>query len=630
MATELIYNSVHLYQVITRSFEQEAVLDPSGTDVLFYKFRIAVSGLINGVADSATAPQSVPTSNSINSANAAADNHKYIRQALMASRRPFRMYTGATAHGLSGTPGTNGTLLVGCDPPSGKTLASPDSIPKDLNNGPHPKSLRILKITGNNTFVVEFEIEFAVTECGAPVTGPVPSTRNETGVLSHRWSVADDIEGDSFYTTRTVQGTIRVASADLNPHSFRNWAVCTPDPGFKVERMNFTATPDGLNLSYTLVFRELAFAAPPPATSWSLSHAETFGQTTGFLANTAVNVMLKAPRAVNKRDLFTLAAKIIAIKAFGLNKPPKPGEQSFIIQEISLEDFYSDKESYISARALVRHLGNDNPNQNSLDDMMALYSRKLGTPLENYDVQKGVDPASVNIDKMPGGSASILKAFSAYYQSACSTVHDRQSAGVVPSLLTIATSDLPKPTIGISEAPTEQKTDYSDDHKKALYTTYRAEAKYVTNENKIQLPFAGRPSIATGDSRGTIPSDHSSTVATVAAATAFRVIRVHAQRVGESPVMPQATSFTDSATGVLYTLLDSVVLAVSPDKAPDGQFLHTADIEYRYALSRPLTPQEQLRTVQPPWLREGVATSASDATNTGMKAAKKLLSGPSP
>ena len=627
MATEIYYGGVRLYNVTTRNFEQEAVLDASGTDVLCYRFNITVSGMVTGIdgsdAESAAAvgPQALPQSVS-GSTTAAATNHAYLRKRLMNPRQKFRMFVGSIGPGQQPeAAGPLGILLLGCDPPSGTMLSTSAGIGTDLENGPHPKRLKITKIVGNNTFHVEYEISLAVLECGAEVTGPNPTGPiNNTGVLSNRWSTSDDIDAN-FYTTRTIQGVLRVASAELNPMSFRRWVIGVPDKGFKVEHWKFTQSADSLTLTYECVFREIAFAAPPPATSWSLTHSETFGQNTGYLANTSVAVMLRGPRTADKLLLFDIAAKILTLKAFGLTAPPKRDEQSFIVQEIVLTDSYSDTDSFVEARALVQHIGADKDAAfSSLYDILSSQKRRLGKPIEGYDLTTGIDPATVNPEQLPGGTASIARAFSAYYQTACSTVHERLAVSVAPLSLFPGSQNYPTPQYSIGTTPERTTADYSDDHKKALYTSYRAESRYVTEQNKVQLPFAGG---------GVLSSNpDTSVVVTLGLATAKRIIRVHAERVSRSPVLPAGKDFTDPKTNVKYTLLDTVVLAVNPDKAPDGQFKHEADIEYTYALSRPLTASEQMLVVRPPWLKDGVNTDEGDVSLAAGIASVNLLTGP--
>jgi len=606
MATELYYNGIRMFNTLIKRFEQEPVYDDSGTDLLYFRYTIAVSGLVYaGTASSITHPHVTADDQSEVSGDAAA-SHVSIRQRLGTPRKPFAMWLGSQTPGTGSQPGSGGSLILSCQPAGSD--GSLNGV--DLNNGPKPKKLRIVKITGNTLLQVEFEIEVCKNECA--------DGTNATGILNNRWSMSDDIDSN-FYTTRTVQGRLKCATANINPHSFRNWVLATPDFGFKVDRMTFTADSTGLNLDYTLVFKEIAFAAPPPATSWSLSHSETFGQNTGFRAHSSVNVMLKGPRNVDKTDLIALAAKIIMIKAFGSTE--QPAVQSAILRECTITDFYSDTDSHVEARAMVEHIGKDA--QQTIELQMRDLGKKIGHPIAGYLQQQGVDPASVNPDNMPGGTASIISntvnVFTAALQSACSAVHDRQGVGIRPTALTIESVTLPAPTLTVVESLPEEQSDFSNDHKENIYTRYQAETKYFTSQKKVQLPYASGST--------DIYSLGTCAIVTLAKPLAYRTIRVHAERVGQSPVMPKPEDFTDG--GVKYTLLDTVVMPTSPNKAPDGQYLHAADIEYVFGLSRPLTAAEQYRTIHPPWLADGVRTD-SGAGAVPDKTSPGLLGGPLP
>lgn len=117
--TLITYNEVELTNCVTEQFAQEAVFDPSGTDLLYHKFTVTVTGYCIGDNRSSNytidsfrkfAPGGqLPTSG--DSPNPTV-GEVWIRSHLEKPRHDFEMRTGVERH-PDGTPDTStGSVLL--------------------------------------------------------------------------------------------------------------------------------------------------------------------------------------------------------------------------------------------------------------------------------------------------------------------------------------------------------------------------------------------------------------------------------------------------------------------------------------------------------------------------------------
>lgn len=599
MSTQVSYNGVTLYNVVTRRFEQEPVYDKSGTDLLYFRIVVGVTGYVHAgnFASSDSGPFATSYHRLVNNDLAggqrsyqggATVNFNYIRSGLTSPRGKFRMWLDANS--IQSSTGTGSLLSV--DPGDGKK-----SLGVDLNNGPKPKSVRIGKVVGDNMIRIEFEIELCVLNCDSTETQY--ATRNESGVLSNRWSMQDDID-ENFYTVRTVQGVLVITSATLNPHSFRNLVMPPLTPGFRRDRVTFVASADGLTLEYTIVDREMAYAPPKPATKWELRHTVTTGN--GLVTQSAVNVVLYGNRDTDKHKLFELAARIIEVKGivtYALNLGQR--QANYVVRELTFTDVYSETANYVEARAIIQANGDAVQKNPAWQNLQTLGS-VLGTPLSNneipgYDNLKALDLKDVSAGEGAAGTASVLRAFSAYLQTPCSDVHAFQYG-------LQATPEAPYPDAPalnepqpVSPGARQYLMGISEEHRRNFYTRYQAESKYETDQNSIQLP------IAAGFSGTSLGNPDTSAIVVLSPGTGRRVVRISAERVGAWPTLPTGSDFVDG--DVKYTALGRTVIPGTVVPAADGQLIYTSETEYEFALNRPLNEAEQLRTVYPPWLEPG-------------------------
>lgn len=629
MGTVLRYGDIYITNCLTKEFDQEPVYDDSGTDLLYHKFTISVVGYVHGssvvigntnedgseknVGPAILNAGSIPVPRS-----GAAINETAVRAALNHPRQAFRLATGVESDSLLG-----GETLLECYPASNNDPADAnDANLIDVNNGPQPRGLRITNISNNNVFRVEYRIEICKLECATN-----GSNGNGTGVLSNRWSLVEDVD-DNFYTTRTIQGRLRIATSRVNALDFRAYVVPKLHRGFRRQSMRFEVSANGLTLDYTIIDRETAFTPPYPATSWAMRHTETTGN--GMVSTGEVHVRLGGARDTEKQALISVAAAIIDSKLFGGKNVNKEVKQTHFIEQLMITDFYGDHENGVEAYCRVRH--NGDPKQENPDLAILIGDRLhvIGKPLDKlalpgiaaynigpYDSTVAMDPF-VNLGTRDG-ALFLADSFASHLQSACGVRTHNYNQGIAPkNPLDDQIEELRAPDPQAIQVEVYQSTTNppayieprNDDQFSAIYTHYRYESKYEELKNKIHLPVAksNQPS----NNPNQQPSKKTSIVVAVGPSMLRRVVRISAERIGAPPLLPPAIDIPDTVNTTNpnnQTLLRHVNVPEQPELTADDNWLYRFEAQYEYALDRPLESGESLHTGLIPWL-------TADAQNT--------------
>lgn len=580
--TALHYNDIVILNCQTNMFEQSAVFDDSDTTLMWTTFRIRVTGYVVGQNVSQL---SVGT-NFANTISAAA-THATIREKLMEPRRGFVMRVGAQADG------SGGTVLVAADAAGRVSGAG-----LDRNNGPKPRNCSITQISGDSLFRIEYEIELALNECAGP----------RTEVLSNRWSAVDSLDSNLF-TTRSISGTLQLASPLNNPHNFRGWVVPPLQPGMRRESMSFTATPDGLKLQYQITDREVNYAPPSPATDWSVSHRESAGEH-GITMISSIDVTLQGDRTASPKTLLRLGAAVIEKKilsAFG-------GFKENRLKLLSWDAFCeqgSNQANRVSVSARFQRVQADA--KDGAKGRVLTATRQLGEYLDAQTFQGIIDgngqPVVYDPDRSPGGRAGegtylngaipVVGAVVAHMQSLCnpSDPITAVSAGRRAENGANAGGTLPAITVRASEGiPDEKDTRLSVDHNdEGIYTVYNTQVDLDEDEMIVDMPVAGE----TGTSGGSIYDHETGEYKSTGKATAFaalgpkqttRVIRVDAERVGKMPRLPEANpKYSDEELKVEMRLKDSKTRVMNPSPQPGGEgYVYRVQAEYRYVPDKPV------------------------------------------
>lgn len=612
--TVIIYNGITLTNCITEQFSQEAVFDDSNTDLLFHKFTVEVTGFISGMGPSGSGlKNSVDGPSSITSPADPAYQEVAIRAALLEPRKEFSMRVGASTLLQGGTlllwakpyPATVGpTPLPSWKSPSPQSPGTAPGTPTvadrsgyDLNNGPKCLSVSLSQITGNTIFHVRVKFEICKLECDTH--GQALS--NNKGVLSNRWSVADDID-ENFMTTRRFQGVLRVMTSNLNAHEFRTLVVPPLQAGFYRKSMTFNVSEDGLKLAYSVIDRETVWAAPKPATRWNLSHKESTGGGTAMTVGEATCDLWGDRNTDDQRILLKTALAIVMSKLYFAG-----GNNIHIPEELTAVTEYGTETHKVSvymrvSRTLLLH------------NFMGMMHETLGTGISPANPNIAASPAAgydptLSRGARPGdkvevsGPLSIATAWRAYLQSPCDTDHGIE-------LARDATPETPNPpdtayklTVSPSSTIADTPAGYiSADHKQFPYTYWEMQSLYEADENNVALPVAR--------SSQYLPQQATQVIVSLGPPTWRRIIRISGTRVGKEPDMPQipkSYAIPGPGTGRMAVLVgEKKISSHPPTKTLDGKNVYRVDIDFQYALTHEPRPSDPLPIGFLPWQNNAI------------------------
>lgn len=562
--TDVIYNGVTINNCLTLNFHEEAVREDTNTDTIGHKFRIKVRGTIHLQNPSI---HGIGEGSSKFGGDDVSSLHQAIRKKLMEDRRSFQYKLG-------------GTILVEAKPynepgPRGEPpRAGRGPVRnKDVNNGPKPQSFDIVQWGGTRLVQVEYEIEFTILDCELSST---------VRILSNRWSVSDSLDAD-FYTQRTWTGQLRIVSASenpLGPQAFRSFVIPPLQNGFLRDHIECTTSKDGLTLSYTIRDKQTSNAPPSPATRWAGTH-EVRGDPKGTIHT--LNIQLWGRPNTDKKTLIGLAFVVALDRIKNLGLPDTGGHT----QEASIRDHLNKR----SVELTVRY-----KESRSITDLASLSATGVGTELgiSNYNKFQGRVPRLY-------GSATTTGLFVAYLQSPCWDDHsiNRNTGGETGGSTVTSNNQTATETYeGEVPALQDSRNPYSSQHLDAQYTFYEIDNDFPLDEHVVQIPIAAKQGDTVTDTSVALP---------IARTTARRIITVHAERMGRSPMINRpAAKFT--ADGITYTLIGMPKLNfASPPRTVDStQRLFTVTAVYTYAMSRPIAAGSQIPITEIPYESEPV------------------------
>ena len=556
--TEVAYNGVTLRSVQTLRFDESAQYDESNTDLLYHKFSIRVAGSIHPDRDITHGVDII----GISSSNATSIM-RAIHDRLMQPRHTFVFRNGPT------------TLIRA-------TQGDPSQLDVDVDNGPKPRNCNITQIAGRQLYRVEFDIDIAVVRCSPSEQQQFPTfgAQRDGRVLNNRWSMADTID-ENHVTTRTVEGTLRVAHINYWPHFLRYLTVPALQPGYKREAMRFVDSPDGLVLKYLIVDRQHYASPPPSATSWKCTFRDVTGRA-GATAFSEMHVHLQgAPRSNTPFELLEDAIEVVFQRLGNLRKQweqQAQGKHPFVLEHMAITE--SLHTNAIDVHVRIQHIIKDRSAINTRID-------PIGTKLnlKNYDPDRW---------RIPGlfDGVSPAAAFAKYWQSPCDTAHGIVRVQQLQGARTVARKvDQGSGEQQIFQASTPIKPDdqsgiSAEQRGSFPYLHYEIESRYVTGKGVIQLPIAR----ANGEE-----SDDTVRIFRLHQGAARRIITIRAERVGDWPTLPSQDEIKKDANEIEGHLVDCDILPEAPQLTADGK-TRTFRIEarYVYALTRPVKPTERL------------------------------------
>lgn len=622
--TIIQYGNVKLFRCLIREFRQEPMLDASGTDLRCWRFTVRVSGYLHGhhgaSGDSIwrrlVEPMATRNRNGDTIGGSAALTHTCIRYQLV-PRQPFRLIMGANDNGTGGDVVGGDIALAGNpftpDVSSPVFLGSAGITDYDVNNGPVCTEFTVTNAAANEVWKIEATFVVCKVECdsGGMALGAT------SGVLSHRWSSVDSLDVNRM-TTRTYSGSLTIATANFSPHWFRYLVVPPLQGGFRREAQRFEASDDGLQLRYSITDREVAQAAPYPATKWQVAHTE--GARNGMMGFGALQVALWGDGMCDKHALITLGLSLVDALLFVGDDPNAP---TYIIDEISITDHIGD-EQFITLAASVRKIGTT-LNKFQMD------VKNLGKPIDQsmlpalpadyeiYDPKKS--RGSRNFDEPEyHGPIDLVGIFRCYLQGPCGGDH-RIAPGVAGSDQNGYAASIPRfeasviPTSSFPEIPPSYD---SADHLSAAYTYYRVESIYDTHNMRAAMPIALGP--RSSGSSGPDTRD-TTVIVSFAPPQQTRRIRIRASRIGQQPKLPDPEKLEESvisAGGGLYAkmvCLRSRLHVATDQKTATGQSLWVAGLDAKYSISRRLPPSISLPIGNNLWTNDGLQKTTTNVTD---------------
>lgn len=600
MSTTAEYNGITFRHVLTKQIEEESARDPSGTDFLYHRVQITIQGYVHPTRSLSSSQREFYGPNVLpnDAGNDAVAVYRDIHHRLMEPRKSFVMRMGiahfddtVSGSGAEAVPNPEGNPE---HPDMGKPIDGSGSIlfeahpatgstePYDLANGPNPKKLSITKVIGANCFWVTFTIELCIRGCESASSGYV---------LSHRWTTSD-VRDNNKYLTRQFDGKLILSTADVNPHSFRG--LCTPvlQPGMRRDRMTFVCSEDGLTLSYSITDREIAFAAPAPATSMSLQHSMAVKD--GSTSSGYTTVRLEAPSTARHDELIQLALRLVESR---VGRRPNFD----ILRELQITSFFGEVQA-VEARAEVMF---GTFGAEDFTSVLVRAGTDLGRPIMGANPQLANYDRRISIDPGTAGPISVVGAISAKLQSSCdSNQHGLCNVGQPADDLGFTEgSDCFKTSVEAYAVPSSSDVPnpiLSDEHQQFLYTYYRSTAKYFIDSHRAAMPI--------GRDRGNPSSTSPVTVVRLGPEVAHMTLRISGERVGKAVGLPKPAKFTDSPTGITYHLLDYRIHPESVGLTADAKQIFKCDAEYDFVLDRTPTEEEQLRVPSVPWLSSPTKT----------------------
>ena len=661
--TTIVYNDVVLRDCEMLSFQQDVEYDSTDTDVMFNRFSVRVASSVVATRGAFAREFGINTKESnYNLAGTSVVRMHEIQAKLSQPRKDFWMLidscvqnertgedpigqpllvaSGKAFEQVIDTARVNGrdvesirNVELFMDPHPFDTEATTkrygfgsSQISKqkvlDCDNGPKPKSCNITEIIGGRAFRVEFEIAISLPICASDYEDIKPIVLGgflrESGnkVLSNRWSI-EESKDENWITTRSLNGTLRVAHHSYWPHSMR--LLCVPQllEGYRRTRQSFVSDASDLVLKYRIDDRQAHAAPPYPAVSWSGHHAESASGPNGVTKGGEFHIKLTGPPGVDKQQLIVAASKVAINRINGLAPLPETDsttKYSLILRNASIVDILHEptiefrvQVNYTDAtfKALairIKAMGSTLDSLSDTEDGQEVPDHLKPYTIDNYNPR--VWPVPLAYD-----SASPAGIFSCYMQDPCSIWHS-VPLPIPPDSNSPISSNAPeeiRPSLGetypsdgssgddsisveykVQHIPVEDNTDIAlvNDIYQFPYDYFEIESQYVINGGWVSVPFATNNPFATKTSE----------LIQLSSGRSDRVLTVTATRNGRPPKLPTLASELRDQNGIREVLSNVQIINKAPQLMADGkgrQFQTYA--KYTYLMERPPRSNEVLR-----------------------------------
>lgn len=590
MATDVIYNGVYMHNVRTRRWDQDVVLDQSGTDVIAHRFNLRFEALVHVQGTwTATAGNTAPVFTSLASGDIPIGNtYGALGQNVPSIYADITKRLGTARKTL--TVKIGGEVVLQAVPASLATYTSSiDRLNMEVNNGPHPQVLAITHVVGNQVFRVEWAVTADMVRCD-----PASDTGYPGIVLSNRWAMQEVLDAN-FMVTRTIRGRLRLGANFVQPHWAKYLVVPGLERGFRRERIDFASDASGLDCDYSIVDKQVHYAAPYPATKMQASHTESTAMGINFFSE--MRVHLEGPVNIDTRALIWRAMHVIDAR---LLLTSRSAVSDYVLEDASITDSIGEINA-VDMFVRIRQLKISDPENTQIGH---LYNATLGLPFTLPTIPGQTAPYLPNQSLPPniygyrpwGGldgerRVAVLLLLNCQNQDPCGALdshkiydwdgeeRDEEDGEGGNEFREIYTPE----SGGYIPAASDNK--YSSDNTSGIYTRSRIESEYTFRDMKVALPLAS--SEVTAD-----PTDDATVVCRIGRRQCCRVIRFDAERVGKTPKKPEAPeTYTDGTFGspnvLTGTRIKQVISVLPPVLSSDGaKQIYRVTAEIVYALNR--------------------------------------------
>jgi hypothetical protein len=562
VGTNVRYNGVTIQNCVTREFDQEIMYDQSGSDVIAVRYKLAWEGWIHsqksnssgGIGHGIQSDQISPNDGNLHT------QFDAVSQRLMASKQ-----------GLLVTWNSKTVLAVHA---ATALLNAGSTDPNmDVENGPKPRGLAVLHVTPG-AVKVRFSIECVLSGCAS---GAGNLRQGPYRIINNRWSISESRDID-FFTTRRITGTIRFAEGLTPKHAFIAAILPGLERGFRREAIEYEASASGLEASYSVVDRQVHYAAPAPATRMDVTHS--YSSNDGLTWLDECNVTLHGGPSSDRRALLSRMLQIVDARMEGL-RVIQDTDAQYLLESVVITEHFGESNS-VNCNIVTKHLGEGtklilgNILQNKLGRKLTLTN---AGGLGPYDPTRSIVPAEHGYDSQgKNRSPAFLFLLTCYYQDPCGTT--KHIFGATEPTATPETksdkSSAPYPVqVESVNLPTGSDEKHTTAHRTAAYTIAKMASRYVTDKMRVMLPLGA-------------PDDQGNTVevADLAAGATMRIIYYDAERIGAWPSIPSLRD-TYQEGNLKGTLLKHVVEPMPPVLSADAQKpVYRVLVKLCYALSR--------------------------------------------
>ena len=468
----------------------------------------------------------------------------------------------------------------------------------DVNNGPKPISVRVLQ-TFNEFARISFTIEITKIRClGGEVQGAstVPLGSNlyyDNIVISNRfWT--EEIIDSNFYTTRTITGKLKQPTSNsTSVHQWRDFFYPPLEFGYRRDMVRYSESPDGTELSYVIVDKQMRCAAPYPATNFT-------GSCTFSIDNQAVMIfsfqlMMTGRPDAPKKLLLQRCVEAFVAKVKNLTKDKKA---SGVIKDFSISESLGDPPSVtLNAKMLLTAtVSEDQTMEDAILKVSLPGMQVLGEPLE-WDKVKLNDKWEVTYNRIRSDVPNPFGYETYYvYEEAPKDSDDDQAHTVHSFIKCVATvpcriitqntsseSQLrasseeevaSKTTVAHDPSgtdygtQTESSTGVLDNVVDSPYTFYKSNINYYTDYSNIVLPQAHiaqnqssnpydgqyittRPPGTTGSGETQTASIQRTTkLVQLARPIPKALVTIEAERVNQLPELPNPDEIITASTSI--------------------------------------------------------------------------------